>query len=241
MMRRSNFQKVLGYLALLALVIACGFLGVWQLHRAQASNRPVIVNSEIVPLETLASPRNSLNGSVALRKVTVSGKYVVRFEAPNQIDSTGKSGTWEVDLMQVPPSAAILVVRGLWADRDPQDPTKEFTITATLMPHQNDAHAQGSAQVLARIDSALVVDKTSLDLYDGYLVVAEESAVNNGQKTLVSRIRISSPAPKSVIPGFYWQHVSYVFIWWFMGCVVLYLPFYQRKIRRITTEKESSQ
>jgi len=240
-MRRSNFQKVLGYLALLALVIACGFLGVWQLHRAQASNRPVIVNSEIVPLETLASPRNSLNGSVALRKVTVSGKYVVPFEAPNQIDSTGKSGTWEVDLMQVPPSAAILVVRGLWADRDPQDPTKEFTITATLMPHQNDAHAQGSAQVLARIDSALVVDKTSLDLYDGYLVVAEESAVNNGQKTLVSRIRISSPAPKSVIPGFYWQHVSYVFIWWFMGCVVLYLPFYQRKIRRITTEKESSQ
>ncbi len=246
MMRRSNFQKALGYLALLALIVACGYLGVWQLHRAQASNRPVIVNTEIVPLDTLASPRNSLNGSVALRKVTVFGKYVLRFQAPNQIDSIGKSGTWEVDLMQVSSHAAILAVRGLWADRDQLDPAKEFAITATIMPHQNDARAQGSTDVLARIDSALVVDKTSLDLYDGYLVVSEESALNSGQKTLVSRTRISSPAPKSVIPGFYWQHISYVFIWWIMGCVVLYLPFYQRRIRRIepenmAPEKESSQ
>ena len=109
------------------------------------------------------------------------------------------------------------------------------------MPHQNDAHAQDLVGVLPRIDSALVANQTALDLYDGYLVISREFLVQGAQKSEVSRTRISSPTPQSVIPGFYWQHISYVFIWWFMGCVVLYLPFYQRRIRRKDSEKESVQ
>ncbi len=237
MMRRSNFQNAIAYLGLIALVVGFASLGLWQLRRAQDSNRPVIVNSTVVALDALTSPRVSLNGSYALRKVTATGKYVSRFQAPSQADASGKIGTWEVDLMQVSPTSGILVVRGLWADRGQLDSTNEFAITATVMPHQNDAHTDGADGVLARIDSALVVGQTSLDLYDGYLVVSDESVVKGSQKDAVSRIRISSPAPKSVVPGFYWQHISYVIIWWLMGCVVLYLPFYQRKIKTNTSEE----
>ena len=240
-MRRSNFQSAFAYLGLVALVVACAFLGLWQLHRAQASNRPVIVNQKFVALSALTPPRVSLIGSDVLRKVTVTGKYISRFEAPNQADASGRSGTWEVDLMQVSSTAAILVVRGLWADRDVVDSAKEFAIIASVMPHQNDAHAQDLVGVLPRIDSALVANQTALDLYDGYLVISREFLVQGAQKSEVSRTRISSPTPQSVIPGFYWQHISYVFIWWFMGCVVLYLPFYQRRIRRKDSEKESVQ
>jgi surfeit locus 1 family protein len=73
----------------------------------------------------------------------------------------------------------------------------------------------------------LVVNQTSLDLYDGYIIADSEFGI--------TRTRISPPAPKSAIPGFYWQHVSYVIIWWLMAGIVLYLPFYQR---RVSPDKE---
>jgi Mg2+ and Co2+ transporter CorA len=35
------------------------------------------------------------------------------------------------------------------------------------------------------------------------------------------------PAAPSV-PGYYWQHIAYVVIWWLMALVVLFLPVYGR-------------
>jgi hypothetical protein len=31
------------------------------------------------------------------------------------------------------------------------------------------------------------------------------------------------------VPGYYWQHISYVVVWWFMAALVLWAPFYRRK------------
>jgi hypothetical protein len=31
------------------------------------------------------------------------------------------------------------------------------------------------------------------------------------------------------VPGYYWQHISYVVIWWLMALVVLFLPLYGRR------------
>ncbi len=239
-MRRSNFQSVLAYIGLVALVGAFASLGFWQLQRAQDSRRPIVIDRAVLSLDSLAKPRTSLDGSAVLRTVIANGKYIARFEAPNQMDASGMSANWEVNLLQVSPTAAILVARGLWSDRGESDFTKNYSIEATVMPHQNDAHAESAAGVLSRIDSALVVNETTLDLYDGFLIVAKESITENGVSTSVTRTRLDPPTPKSGIPGFYWQHVSYVIIWWLMGCVVLYLPFYQRKIKQTNPTKVSS-
>jgi len=140
----------------------------------------------------------------------------------------GQSNTWEVGLLATDSSGAILVARGLWSQRNlhPIVVSDIVEVTGKLMPHQNDDLTQSAKSVLSRMDSALVVAQTSRNVYDGYIIADSETV--NGQK--IARERIAPPTPRSAIPGFYWQHLSYVVIWWFMAGVVLYLPFYQRRV-----------
>jgi surfeit locus 1 family protein len=228
-MTRSSLQRVFGYFSVL--VIAAGFmgLGIWQWDRAQQSRIPIKVDATLVPLQSVSEPRIALPSGAALRHVEMRGKYVLDFKAPNQMDSHGKFNTWEVGLLQTQPGAAILVVRGLWSQRSTD--SSDLVVTGILMPHQNEDRAEISAGVLARLDSSLVVSKTSLDLYDGFVIADNESGI--------TRTRISPPAPKSAVPGFYWQHLSYVIIWWLMAGVVLYLPLYQRRVSQVSKPNES--
>ncbi len=156
------------------------------------------------------------------------GIYIADFQAPYQVDGAGQSHSWEVGLLATDPDGAILVVRGLWSQRQlsPIASNQVVEVTGKLMPHQNDDVVQSSQSVLSRLDSALVVDQTSRNLYDGYVIADSEST--DGQK--ITRARIAPPSPRSAVPGFYWQHLSYVVIWWFMAGVVLFLPFYQRRV-----------
>lgn len=227
-MNRSNFQRVLSILGILLIASSFIGLGIWQLNRARESRIPVVVDSLLVSLQSVTSPRISLPSAATLRSVQFRGTYVADFQAPNQIDGAGHSNTWDVGMMATQTDGAILVVRGLWSQRDlhPIVANRIVDVAGKLMPHQNDDVAQSDSAVLSRIDSALVVNQTSRDLYDGFVIATSES-VNGGQ---IARIRISPPNPRSAVPGFYWQHLSYVVIWWFMAGVVLYLPFYQRRV-----------
>ena len=141
----------------------------------------------------------------------------------------GKINDWEVALLQVGTHKGILVVRGLWSDRllNPkvQDPMV-VNITGQLLAHQDGDRAANSPGVISRLDSAVIVSLSDLDLIDGYILAKTES--HNG--TEVSRVRLMPEKLVSRIPGFYWQHLSYVVIWWLMAGVVLYLPFYRRKV-----------
>jgi len=203
-------------------------LGIWQLNRARESRVPVVIDSTLVPLQTVTQPRVALPAKATLRHVQLRGTYIADFQAPFQVDGAGHSDTWEVGLLATDSDAAILVVRGLWRQRNlhPIASTQVVEVTGKLMPHQNDDVAQSSKTVLSRIDSALVVNQTSHNLYDGYVIADSESA--SGES--IARERIAPPKPRSAVPGFYWQHLSYVVIWWFMTGVVLYLPLYQRRV-----------
>jgi cytochrome oxidase assembly protein ShyY1 len=224
-MNRSKAQRVLAIVGVLLIASSFIGLGIWQLNRARESRVPVVVDQSLVPLQSITQPRITLPPKATLRNVKLTGIYVADFQAPFQLDGKGKVETWDVGLLAVEPDAAILVVRGLWSQREQQSQAA-FDVTGKLMPHQNDDVVQSSQSVLSRIDSALVVDQTSRNLYDGYVIAATESA--DGQE--ITRDRIAPPAPRSAVPGFYWQHLSYVVIWWFMAGVVLYLPFYQRRV-----------
>ena len=217
-MSRSSVQRTLSFLGVLVIASSFMGLGVWQLDRARESRKPVVIDSTLVPLQSVTHPRIALPPKAALRHVQLRGTYIADFQAPYQVDGAGHTNTWEVGLLATDSDAAILVVRGLWSQRDTSSSssTKVIDVTGKLMPHQNDDVAQSSKAVLSRIDSALVVGQTSFNLYDGF-VIADTS-------------RIPPPAPRSAVPGFYWQHLSYVVIWWFMAGVVLYLPFYQRRV-----------
>ena len=227
-MNRSNFHRALSILGVLLIASSFIGLGIWQLDRARESRVPVKIDSTLVPLQSITQPRLALPPRATLRNVKFRGTYIADFQAPFQTDAKGRTSSWEVGLLATDPDGAILVVRGLWSQRqlNPIASRQMVEVTGKLMPHQNDDVVQSSQSVLSRIDSALVVDQTSRNLYDGYVIAASESV--DGEE--ITRDRIAPPAPRSAVPGFYWQHLSYVVIWWFMAGVVLYLPFYQRRV-----------
>ena len=230
-MNRSSFQKVISLLGVFFIAVTFIGLGIWQWNRAQENRKPIVVDQRVVSLESIAHPRSSLQSKSLLRQVSVTGKYIAKFQAPNQADDKGGIATWEVGLLETSSKASILVVRGLWSDRN-QQPISSInfvTVNGTLLPHQSDDHAESAQGVLQRLDSSVIVDQTEDDLYDGYIVASSESIAG----ALLNRDRIEPPAPRSAVPGFYWQHISYVIIWWFMSGVVLYLPFYQRHQSRV--------
>lgn len=206
-------------------------LGIWQLDRAAALKASLVdattIDKKIVPLESITSARISIPPAAINRTVTTSGRYVADFKAPSQVDGAGKIDDWEVSLLQIGVNQGILVVRGLWSDRllNPDIQTA-IDITGQLQARQDGDHAENSLGVISRLDSAVIVGLTNLDLFDGYILSNSESA--NGSE--IVRVRLMPEKLTSRIPGFYWQHLSYVVIWWLMALVVLYLPFYRRRV-----------
>ena len=217
------------------LLIAAVFvgLGIWQLQRAAELKNSLkvatTIDTTIVPLESVATARVSLPPTALNKTVFVTGQYIQNFRAPDQIDGDGKQADWEVALLQVGTNSAILVVRGLWSERlinpDIQQSMK-IDIEGLLVASQYGDRAENTPGVISRLDSAVVTSLTDLDLYDGYVLASSESTRTGA----LERTRVTPEKLTSRIPGFYWQHLSYVVIWWLMAAVVLFLPFYRRRV-----------
>jgi cytochrome oxidase assembly protein ShyY1 len=220
---------------LLVLLLASSFiaLGIWQLQRAQDMKNvsSVAVDTQVYPLTDLATASGSIPPASIGKFVSTSGHYIANFKAPNQKDGSGKVDDWEVALLQNDTDTAILVVRGLWRDRL-RNPgiamSTNVAITGTLLPHQNDDRAENTPQQLSRLDSSLLTGITDMQLFDGFILEVNEST----RAGATVRPRISAPVLTSGVPGFYWQHISYVVIWWLMALMILWLPFYGRRNRR---------
>ena len=230
----SNFfTKASQAIAVIVLAAIFVGLGIWQLQRAADLKNSLkvatTIDTKVVQLESVTSPRVSLPPAAINKTVSVSGQYIQNFRAPNQIDGDGKQSDWEVALLQIGTDSAILVVRGLWSERllntDIQQ-SMMIDIEGLLVASQYDDRSVNTAGVISRLDSAVVTSLTDLDLYDGYVLASKESTRTGS----LDRTRVTPEKLTSKIPGFYWQHLSYVVIWGLMAGVVLYLPFYRRRV-----------
>jgi len=223
--------KVLGKtVAVLTLVAVFIFLGLWQLDRANElqDSKKIVPDSTIYQLSELASPATSLDSRSVGKKVQLRGNYIQTFRAPNQTDLAKNRSDWEVALMQVDEKSAILVLRGYWKDRlvAPQAAMSTgVDLQAIVQPRQFEDISRNAPGVISRLDSSVIVSLTDFDLYDGFLLATQES-VSDGP---IIRDRIELAPPESKVGGYYWQHISYVIIWWLMAAIVLYLPFYRRR------------
>jgi hypothetical protein len=187
------------------------------------------VDTKVVTLQSVAQPRQPLGEQAFNRTVSFTGKYIANFRAPNQEDGKGVVSDWEVALAQVDERSAILVVRGLWSERllnpDIQQ-SMNIDVQGVLVASQFGDRADNVPGVISRLDSAVVVGLTDLDLYDGYIQARAETV----RGIALERSRITEEKINPKIPGYYWQHISYVVIWWLMAAVVLYLPLYRRRV-----------
>ena len=235
-MKRSK-----GFIAQLIVAITLSIifigLGNWQLDRAHDVKvaKRFVPDKPRVNLESIASVTSNLEPSAINRLVEFSGNYRQIFIAPDQELLTDVKKTFvdlEVRLLELSGNRGILVVRGI-ESLENQEIIGKVKISGRLYPRQTSDSAKAMGEEISRIDPALIVGKTSLSLFDGYVVAtAEETSL--GQEILTTRI----PAPqlKSKIPGNYWQHISYVFVWWLMALLVLFAPFYNEVTLKLKHE-----
>ena len=213
----------------LIILALCGCfirLGFWQLDRAadlKELQKPYI-EQPVVPLTDIAAPAENLSDSAINRIVTFSGRYVAQTDAPGQKDKNGRVGTWLVGAFEVNGSGTILVVRSY---KDAELPKGEVTIVGRLLVRQFEDRVAKSEGSLSRLDPSLWVGMSDLPIFDGYVVASSETL--DGAQLELPRVVIDPARPN--VPGYYWQHISYVVIWWLMALVVVFLPFYGRKRR----------
>lgn len=235
-MKRSK-----GFIAqlIVAITLSITFIGLgnWQLDRAHDVKiaKRFVPDKPRVNLESIASVTSNLEPSAINRLVEFSGNYRQIFIAPEQELLTDGKKTFvdlEVRLLELSGKRGILVVRGI-ESLENQEIIGKVKISGRLYPRQTSDSAKAMGEEISRIDPALIVGKTSLSLFDGY-VVATAEATPLGQEILTTRI----PAPqlKSKIPGNYWQHISYVFVWWLMALLVLFAPFYNEVTLKLKYE-----
>jgi cytochrome oxidase assembly protein ShyY1 len=234
MTQRNNLlTRIFQGVAVVAIATLFVGLGFWQLQRAADLKESLkfarTIDTKVVALQSVAQPRQGLGEQAFNRTVSLTGKYIANFRAPNQDDGNGVVADWEVALAQVDERSAILVVRGLWSERmlNPEiQQSMNIDIEGVLVASQFGDRADNVPGVISRLDSAVIVGLTDLDLYDGYILARSEAS--DGQ--VLQRARVTEEKVNPKIPGYYWQHISYVVIWWLMAAVVLYLPFYRRRV-----------
>jgi surfeit locus 1 family protein len=228
----GKIKRLLQAVAVLSLAAIFFSLGMWQLDRARdlkaSLSAPVIQDQRVYSLSDLTSAEGSLPVEAYGKTVQAHGHYIANFKAANQKSADGSVADWDVALMQVDTASAILVVRGLWEDRfvSPEIVmATDVTVSGNLYPSQFEDRAPNTSSELSRLDSSLLTSITGFQLYDGYIALTSEST-RNGE---VTRDRISIKLSQGGVPGYYWQHIAYVGIWWLMAILVLWAPFYKRR------------
>ena len=232
-----NFGEALLF-GIAILILSGSFLrlGFWQLDRAQDLKRVQSIkpNVTVVDLLNMAQPGSNLSGESVNRIVRFSGRYVAHYVAPDQGNNRE---TWIVDLMEIPDIGAILVARAIEGSTRSEMPRDDIDVVGKLMPRQfEDRSFEPTPGSLVRIDSSLIVEDTDLALFDGFVIAQSEKLASTGV-SLDPGKRIEATSAKPTVPGFYWQHIAYVAIWWIAAVVVLFLPFYQRVRKREIEER----
>jgi len=207
---------------LLAIFFAAIFfrLGIWQLDRARLLQELAKPQQEkpVAELLSVAKPNEALDSDALNRIVTFRGKLLANLKAPNQEDATGEKNTWVVGVYEVLGSGKVAVVRGVAGNVNAPG-SEEIEVMGRLFPSQiNNKFGEVERGTLPRIDSALLLSDFGSDFFDGYIIAQSETPESG-------LIEVPSPMPVIKVAGFYWQHISYVVVWWLMGLLSLALPF----------------
>jgi len=207
----------------LLLIYSTYELGMWQLHRAQAMNVATAPKPDqpLIELTEVASPGMNLPNSAINRIVSAEGKYSTSYLARDQKITEGNLANLDVRLLKLSTGHSVLVVRGI-ASVPLEVINSDVYLTGRLYPRQNVDRAFAKPGELPRIDPALVVSKENPFLYDGYIVLqSEQIGGKSGSASFIPTPQITQKAA-----SFYWQHISYVVVWWFMGALLLIAPLF---------------
>jgi cytochrome oxidase assembly protein ShyY1 len=212
-------KKLWQWLATAMLVAIFLSLANWQWNRADDLKNPAEIDQTILPIDSLITPSQSITDKEVGRRVSIEGHFVSNWILPNQ---KGRKN-YDVGLFQSKDNAMILVLRGIHQNVAPL--LSSVTVVGSLVPQQNTDVAENTGNQISRIDSALFVSRTQLPLYQPYIQAISETP-SSGYETIPLDL-------KSKVPGYYWQHISYVVIWFLFALTAIYLMVYQRKLDKV--------
>jgi cytochrome oxidase assembly protein ShyY1 len=203
------------------LVIIMAWLGWWQLGRAQAPARlPAQTDSAPAPLDDLTSPRRSLPGDAVGRVATASGAY----DGGRQLlvagrEQAGRPGFWLLTPLRLADGTALAVVRG-WvsspADPAATVPSGQVRVTGRLQPSEppGPPDVEQPAGQVSTVTTAELVSVLPYPLYDGYLLLAEQSPASQAAP-------VAPPAPS---PGrLDLQNFAYAVQWWVFALFTIFI------------------
>jgi cytochrome oxidase assembly protein ShyY1 len=231
----KKLAKQFVFTAAWLLLIYTGFeLGVWQLNKAQnlsASTAPV-ADQPVIELSKVSSAGLNIPLKAVNRIVSASGEYSDKYIARDQKLVDEKIVDLDVRLLDLDTGHSVLIVRGL-AGEPLSDISSNVEVVGRLYPRQNVDRAFPKPGELSRIDPALVVSEQTPFLYDGYIVLKSEKL----SPQIDTRFSpIPSPQISQRISTFYWQHISYVVVWWFMAVLLLIAPLFPQFRKPKTTK-----
>jgi cytochrome oxidase assembly protein ShyY1 len=220
------------HLLAVALIVAFGWLGHWQLDRAAEFRQSANDTSEPAPapLASLTQVQGSVRAAAIGRLVTVSGTYDAThsYLVPGRPQG-GRSGFWALSVLRLPAGPGVLVVRG-WvpsvetaAETTPTSGPVEVTGRLMVSEDPSGGLPPGTALPAGQVAAANPVDLLSLvpyPLYDGYVTLRSQVPSASASLALVP-----SPRTGNDVPGFYFQHVAYVALWWLFAAFVVFFWF----------------
>ena len=217
-------KKFLLVITWLLLIYTSFELGMWQLHRAQAVSEQGAPTPDqpLISLDKVSSAGKNMPIKAVNRIVSATGNYTSSYLALDQKIEPEEIVDLDVRLLKLSTGHGILVVREI-AKNIPEVINSSVAITGRLYPRQNVDRAFAQPGQLPRIDPSLVVSKENPFLYDGYIVLQTEVVGNNLENNITP---IPSPQITQKLEVFYWQHISYVVVWWFMALLLLIAPMF---------------
>ena len=217
-------KKILITLTWLLLIYTGFELGMWQLNKAQSLSESTAAQPDkpLIALSEVAAAGLNMPIKAVNRIVSASGTYANKYVARDQKITDESIVDLDVRILNLDTGYSILVVRGK-ATEPLIDIKQSVQITGRLYPRQNVDRAFPKIGELSRIDPALVVSEQTPFLYDGYIVLRSESGSNTA---IANFAPIPSPQISQKISTFYWQHISYVVVWWFMAVLLLIAPLF---------------
>lgn len=225
----DRIKKALTAVLVLSLAAIFFALGYWQLDRAREmtanDKKVIVVDEQVYQLSELTQPDEIIPVESFGKFVNVSGQIIATYKAPNQIGADKKVSDWELALVQLDSNSAILVLRGYWQDSELSGSDEVLSVTGAIYPRQIKDRALNTDTQISRLDSSLLTSTTDLQLYDGFIAASSEVR----ETSEIIRPRITPEMPETEFTGYYWQHISYVVIWWLMAALVLWAPFYKRR------------
>ncbi len=228
-MLKPRWLGLLG--ALVVLLVAFTFLGLWQLSVARDdAEREALAQALLqapVSLGTVLTPHSPFPGDASGRPVTVTGTYDPTGQvlvADRRLD--GASGYWVLTPLVVDASGAggparIAVLRGFVTDGRGTGPapsaTGSVTVTGTLAPGESPASSAATLPPgqLGSVDLARLVNLWPGDLYNAFVFATSESPEASAGLQRVP--------PPPIPTGLTWRNAAYALQWWVFGLFAAYM------------------